>query len=100
MARAARVGVRTVTGIAPEPADRAIARLYAASVHDYAGQIADSLAALLNEATGLGVSIVPHPDPDGFLDPTYSVEARTVHTVQWERPAKAWLATDDTDRTT
>lgn len=53
-----------MSGIAPEPADRAIARIYAAGLYD----------------------------PAGLLDPTYRVESRAAHTVEWDRDTRRWHA--------
>lgn len=78
-----------MSGIAPEPADRAIARVMAGGLEDPEADFAARLAALLNDGIRLAIAVIPH-EGDWHNDPAYCCEGRTAHTVTWDRAASTW----------
>ena len=86
-----------MTGVAPEPADRAISTVLSGGQHvrrvndqaDATNRLAADLASLLQRAFEIGACIVPYVDREGSL---YSVEGPTALTVDWDPAANRWNA--------
>ena len=84
-----------MTHVAPEPTDRAVARVYAAGLSDAPLDIAKALAELLNRAEDAKLSVVPHLGPDTPGDIRYTVEdahARPWAEVEYDTPTGTWHA--------
>lgn len=91
-----------MTRIAPEPTDRAVARVYAGGLPDAPLDIAKALADLLNRALDSGLAVVPYTDPgETHYEVVYSVEGARDHAcaeVEYDTADGSWHATADPAR--
>jgi hypothetical protein len=86
-----------MTGVAPEPAPLAIARVLAGGLAarrindqaDATARLATDLASLLQRAFEIGACVVPYSDDEGTV---YAVEGPTALIVEWDPAANRWNA--------
>jgi len=87
-----------VTGLAPEPTDRAVARILAGGLADTPETIARDLVSLLERARAINTAISPF-DFDGDPETIYSVERiggpGSDHIVRYNPERAAWCYTID-----
>jgi len=80
-----------MTGVAPEPAERAVARVLAGGLDDTREDIARDLMRLLDRADANNTAIVPYPDGETAF---YSVEPLdghgSDHIVRYDTSRRAW----------
>lgn len=86
-----------MTGVAPQPADRAIATILSGGIParrindqaDATTRLAADLASLLQRAFEIGACIAAYSDDEGT---TYSVEGPLTFTVEWDPVSDRWNA--------
>ena len=87
-----------MTGLAPEPVDRAIARILASGLPDTPLDIARDLTALLSRASASGITVSQLPDGERAI---HIVERRdgtgSVHTVRYHPESGSWAYNLDPD---
>ena len=88
-----------MTGLAPEPADRAIARVLAGGLTDTPTSIAAALTEVLNRAVASGTCVIPYIDiGDGHFEVLYSIEGGPRTTpcwgIEYDTATGQWHATE------
>lgn len=87
-----------MTGIAPEPTDRSVARVYAGGLPDAPADIAKALAEVLNRAGAADLSVVPRVSGDTPGEIRYAVEdahGRPWAEVECDASTGTWHAAAD-----
>lgn len=83
-----------MTGLAPEPADRAIARLLAAGLDDTPEDVARGLATLLTRANAAGIEIAIVYDSDDATGVVYGIGPAggpgSDHIIRYSADRSAW----------
>lgn len=83
-----------MTGLAPEPADRAIARLLAGGLTDTPEDVARGLATLLTRANAAGIEIAIVYDSDDATGVVYGIGPAggpgSDHIIRYSADRSAW----------